>query len=107
MIIGLQFHNQFHNQHKRWKQCKWCGYTFLPHHNKQAFCDQTCKYISRQNYKSNWMRQRRIQHRSGEVVNDRAILNLGTGALGEHCEVDCSVEISKIRKELRSLGLKR
>lgn len=101
-VIGLQLHKK----HKRWKQCRWCGNTFLPKHNKQAYCDVVCKHISRQKYNSDWMRKYRIQHRSGEIVNDRSILNIGTGSLGEHCELDCSVELRKVELELKNLGLK-
>ena len=85
----------------------WCGKTFLPHHNKQAYCDYVCRQISRQRYKSNWNYHRRIQNRDGLVVNDRAILNVGTGSLSEHPCSNERVELKKIQKELREIGLRR
>ena len=102
VVIGLQLHHHY----KRWKTCKWCGNTFLPQHNKQAYCDNICKHISRQNYKSKWMYNRRVRNRNGNIINDRAILNVGTGGLGEHSSKDFSVEHRKIMKEMRELGLK-
>ena len=101
-VVGLIMNGR----HKQWKHCKWCGHTFLPSHNKQAYCDPTCKTVSRQNYKNRWMYTWRIKVRHGEILNDRSILNVGTGGLGEHrCSVD-GVEHRKILKEMRELGLR-
>lgn len=94
-------------KHRRWKECKWCGNTFNPHHNKQSYCDKVCQSLSRQKYKSNWMYRNRIRQRNGDLFDDRSILNVGTGGLGEHCEVDNVVEHRKIIGELRRLGLRR
>lgn len=102
-IIGLHFQQHY----RRWKTCMWCGKTFIPHHNKQTYCDKICRQISRQRYKSNWNYHRRIQNRDGLVVNDRAILNVGTGGLSEHRCKEEEMEYKKIQKEFRTLGLRR
>lgn len=101
-IIGLILHHH----KRRWKSCKWCGHTFMPHHNKQAFCDNTCRQISRQSYKSSWNYHRRVLERNGDIVNDRSILNVGTGGLSEHPSLDMREEYNKIRKELSDLGIR-
>ena len=103
VIIGLLLHNK----RKKWKTCKWCGHTFMPQHNKQAFCDNICRDISRQKYKSDWMYNRRLQNRNGFIINDRSILNVGTGGLGEHRCKEEEMEYKKIQKEFRTLGLRR
>ena len=103
MIIGLIFP---HNHKRKFKKCKWCGNSFIPHHNSQAFCDNICRNISRQKYKSDWMNSWRIRSREGSIVNDRAILNVGTGGLGEHMQHDFRAEQQKVRKELKELGLR-
>ena len=102
VIKGLLLNNHT----KKWKRCKWCNHTFIPVANKQQYCDDTCRHIARQQYKSNWMYHQRVLERSGEIVNDRSILNLGTGNLGEHSSKIFSVEHEKIQRELRELGLK-
>ena len=48
----------------------------------------------------------RIRSREGSIVNDRAILNVGTGGLGEHMQHDFRAEQQKVRKELKELGLR-
>lgn len=102
VIIGLLLKNK----RKKWKTCKWCRKTFLPLANKQAYCDDTCRHISRQQYKSNWMYHQRVLERNGEIVNDRSILNVGTGNLGGHRCKSFSVEHEKVLKELKEFGLK-
>jgi len=95
MIVGLDHH--------RWKQCKWCEKTFMPYHNKQAFCDDTCRTLYRSRYKSDWMYHRRNLEREGHIVNDRSILNVGTGGLGEHRRDCFEDEMKEVRKELKKI----
>ena len=101
VIIGLLLHNS----KKRWKQCTWCNHHFLPHHNKQVYCDKTCKRLQRQKYKRDWNYRRRILEREGHVINDKAILNVGTGGLGEHPCSSFAEEIRRIKHEKRRLRL--
>ncbi len=101
-IVGLMYAGH----RKRWKQCKWCPSTFLPQHNKQKYCSKTCRQLQRRAYKSKWQLHRRYQEQNGVIINDRNILNVGTGRLGEHCCSNWKKEQNSINKELREIGLR-
>ena len=101
-IVGLKW--DMHR--KRWKNCLWCNTTFLPHHNKQKYCSKLCRTLQRRAYKSRWQLHRRYQEQNGVIINDRNILNVGTGRLGEHRCNNFRKEENSIRKELKELGLR-
>ena len=75
----------------------------MPHHNKQAFCDDICRSLYRGRYKSNWMYKRRKLESEGHIVNDRSILNVGTGGLGPHRRQNFEEEHEEILVELKKL----
>jgi len=101
-IIGLYIHNR----KIKWKQCKWCNHTFLPEHNKQAYCDATCRSVARQTYTSRWIYHRRKQEQNGDYINDKNVLNIGTGGLGQHRASTDEEEYKKIQGELKRIGIK-
>ena len=91
---------------RRWKRCKWCGKTFMPHHNKQAYCDRVCQRLKRQKYKRDWNYKRRCLERDGMIINEKSILNVGTGGLGMHRHNSDAREHHEVLKELRRIGLR-
>lgn len=88
------------------KKCKWCGRPYKPTHNRQTYCNEACKHYSELERINNHMRRKRIKQRNGYLVNDRAILNVGTGGLGKHRDPDFSEEHRKIMCELHRCGLR-
>ena len=101
-IIGLMW--GVHRQ--RWKHCQWCRTTFLPHHNKQKYCSKLCRKLQRRAYKSRWQLHRRYMEQNGVIINDRNILNVGTGKLGEHRYKNYNRERNSILKEMQEIGLR-
>lgn len=89
-----------------WKECDWCGVFFIPHHNKQVCCSKTCRQLRRASYMSKYKYRRRILEREGVLVNDRGILNVGTGGLSGHRCNNFSEEIRKVRQEMKERGLR-
>lgn len=100
-IKGWQITNQ--KQYKP-KKCKYCGNKFIPTHSHNLYCSEKCRGNSDKEHTEE--RVRRYRKRYHGVFNDRAILNVGTGGLGEHRSKSFNVEQKKIMKELRELGLR-
>lgn len=91
---------------RSWKICQWCNNTFLPHANRQTYCDDTCRELARTTYKRNWMYHYRKKIQNGEIIDPRSILNVGTGNLGQHRLENYDEEHEKILEELNKIGLR-
>lgn len=86
------------------KKCGYCGKEFTPNHSHNLYCSKQCRYYSDLEHANE--RKRRYRKRYHGQFNDRAILNVGTSDLGKHRNPDTKVEHSKIREEMRRIGIR-
>ena len=92
---------------KKYKEskCGWCGKVFTPTHSHNLYCSKQCRYYS--DLEHNNQRKIRYRKRFHGMFNDRAILNVGTGGLGQHAKKNFEDEARIIRNEMKKLGLKK
>ena len=84
------------------KKCNYCGQPFKPYHSHNLYCSRECRSNSDKEHTEKRVREYRKRY----THNDRSILNVGTGELGEHALTDFEEEHRKIQNEFRHLRLR-
>lgn len=89
------------------KTCKWCGRTFrVPktrEYNATKYCCIKCSYYAY--LEKHLDAQNQYLQRYKELFKD-ADRQLGSKGLGPHPEQDFELELQKIKKELKKMGLR-
>ena len=102
------------------KQCKWCGRTFTPKHNRQIYCSNpitievngethttTCREEAHKEQKKLYKRRYDKQYRKYEYYYPNNNILGTTNPSSQHMKENIYEEYTSIQHELQRLGLRQ